>query len=201
MKLRRSIPLLLALAALAGRAEIIDRIAVSVGNRVITESDLKRQIRVVAFQNGVKPDFSAASRRAAAEKMIDQKLIERELESSRYPIPSAAELAPALDEFKKTRYPEEAAYQQALAAYGITERDLLDLLVWERTLLRFIEIRFESSVLVTDQEVAEQARQKDLSVSDAERSLISGRADEQVEQWLKDARRRTTIIMHQEVFQ
>jgi hypothetical protein len=201
LKIRRSIPLLLALAAFAGRAEIIDRIAVSVGNRVITESDLLRQIRVVAFQNGVKPDFSPANKRAAAEKMIEQKLIERELESSRYPLPTAAELAPVLDEFKKAHYPDDAAYRKALAGYGITERDLLAVLEWERTLLRFIELRFESSVLVTDQEVAEHARQNQLSKADAERSLVSSRADQEVEQWLKDARRRTTIIMHQEVFQ
>lgn len=201
MSIRFSIPLLLGLAAFAGRAEVIDRIAVSVGNRVITESDLNRQIRVVAFQNGVKPDFSPANRRATAEKMIEQKLIERELENSRYPLPSAAELAPILDDFKKTHYPDPAAYRKALADYGITERDLLEVLAWERTLLRFIELRFENSVLVTDQEVAALARQNRLSTADAERSLISSRADQQVEQWLKDARRRTTIIMHQEVFQ
>ncbi|MBS1856769.1 MAG: hypothetical protein JST11_15480 [Acidobacteria bacterium] len=201
MRIRFSIPLLLGLAAFAGRAEIIDRIAVSVGNRVITESDLNRQIRVVALQNGVKPDFSPANRRATADKMIEQKLIERELENSRYPLPSAAELAPILDDFKKTHYPDDAAYRKALADYGITERDLLEVLAWERTLLRFIELRFESSVLVTDQEVAALARQNRLSTADAERSLISSRADQQVEQWLKDARRRTTIIMHQEVFQ
>jgi len=62
----RQIAVLLALAV-AVRAEIIDRVAVSVGNRVITTSDLDRQLRVAAFQDGVKPDFSPAARSAAAE--------------------------------------------------------------------------------------------------------------------------------------
>ena len=149
---------LLLLFALAARAELIDRIAVSVGNRVITQSDLERQIRVIAFQNGVKPDLSPANKRAVADKMIEQKLIQRELENTRYPMPAASELAPAIEEFKKTHFPDDAAYQRALAEYHITEQDLLDVLLWERTLLRFIQIRFESGVLVTDQEAADYAQ-------------------------------------------
>jgi hypothetical protein len=75
------------------RAEIVDRIAVSVANRVITQSDLERQIRVTAFQNDKNPNFSSANKRVVAEKMIEQKLIQRELENSRYPVPSPEELA------------------------------------------------------------------------------------------------------------
>ena len=65
--------------AMAARGEIIDRIAASVGNKVITASDLDRQLRVAAFQDGVKADFSPARKRAAAEAMIEQKLIQTEL--------------------------------------------------------------------------------------------------------------------------
>src|SRR5262249_48275559 len=78
------------LLVLGAWADLIDRIAVSVGNRVITRSDIERQIRVIAFQNGVQPDFSSANRHAVANKMIEQKLIQRELESSRYPAPLPA---------------------------------------------------------------------------------------------------------------
>ena len=56
------------------RADIIDRIAVSVGNRVITVQDIEREIRVNAFLNGVAPDLSRAGRRATAEKTIDDHL-------------------------------------------------------------------------------------------------------------------------------
>ena len=134
---------LLSLALLA-RAEIIDRIAVSVGNRVITESDLNREIRVAAFLDGVKPDFSPAGKRATAERMVEQVLIRRELEISRYPVPSAAEVAPVLEAFKKERFPNDGEYQRALADYGIADQDVKDLLLWQRTLLLFIEVRFQS---------------------------------------------------------
>lgn len=75
------------LAAGAGAA-IIDRIAVSVGSRVITETDLDREIRITALLNNAKPDFSPANKRTTAERMVDQALIRSELETSRYPMPS-----------------------------------------------------------------------------------------------------------------
>lgn len=186
------------LLAFAARAEIIDRIAVSVGNRVITQSDLERQIRVIAFQNGVKPDFSTANKHAVADKMIEQKLIQKELENSRYPLPTPADLQPAIDDFKKAHFPDRSSYEKALNEYGITEQDLLDVLLWERTLLAFIEIRFESGVLVSDQDIADHAREKQLTPAAAERALIGIRADQQLEQWLRDARRRSPVITHEE---
>jgi peptidyl-prolyl cis-trans isomerase SurA len=195
---RGALALLLVLGAWA---DLIDRIAVSVGNRVITRSDIERQIRVIAFQNGVQPDFSSANRHAVANKMIEQKLIQRELESSRYPAPLPAELMPAIEEFKHKQFKDDAAYQRALAAYDITEEDLLDVLLWERTLLRFIEVRFESGVQVTDQEVADYAKKQGLAPAPAERALVAFRADQQLDQWLRDARRRTPVIIHEEAFQ
>src|SRR4051812_13324088 len=103
--------------AMAARGEIIDRIAASVGNRVITATDLDREIRVTAFQDGVKPDFSPAHKRATAEEMVEQKLIQAELVNSRYPLPDPAELLPAIDQFKKEHFKDEAEYRAALAAY------------------------------------------------------------------------------------
>jgi len=186
------------LFALAARAELIDRIAVSVGNRVITESDLNRQIRVIAFQDGVQPDFSSANKHAVAAKMIDQKLIQRELETSRYPQANAADLMPAIAEFKKTHYKDDAEYRRALAEYKITEQDLMDVLLWERTLLQFVEIRFETGVQLTDQEPADYARQNKISMQDAARAMTSARADQEMDQWLRDVRRRTDVIVHEE---
>ena len=211
----RCLATLLVLAA-AAPADIIDRVAVSVGNRVITTSDLDRQIRVVAFQDGVKPDFSPAARRAAAERMVDQKLIQRELANSRYPVPAAAELTPAIEQFKQDHFPNEAAYQQALVQYGITEEDFKGLLLWQRILLLFIEIRFEAGATVTGQEVQDyfdktvkpaallahpgQAVDLEDYRDQIEQTLGGQRADKQMETWLQEARKRTEIVYHDEVF-
>ena len=213
----RWVPIALAFALLAfARAEIIDRIAVSVGNSVIAESDLHREIRVAAFLDGVKPDLSPAGRRATAERMVEQVLIRRELEVSRYPVPSAAEVAPVLEAFKKERFPKDEDYQSALAEYGIADPDVKDLLLWQRTLLLFIEVRFQSGVQVTDPDIqdyfdkvvkpaaeaAHPGQPIDLEdYSDRIEQTITGqRADREMNTWLKEARTHTEIVFHDEVF-
>jgi hypothetical protein len=199
----------------AARGEIVDRIAASVGNRVITASDLDRQLRVAAFQDGVKPDFSPARKRAAMEAMIEQKLIRAELANSRYPLPDPAELAPLIEQFKKEHFKDEAQYRAALAEYGIAEEDFKELLLWQRTLLLFIQVRFETGVqlgagdvdeyfLKTVKPAAEAAHPgQPVSLEDyrdqIERTLTGQRADKQMDIWLREVRKRTNVVVHEEV--
>jgi hypothetical protein len=211
-------PALLLLAALfAARAEIIDRIAVSVGNRVVTTVDLEREIRVSAFIDGTKPDFSPAARRAAAERMVDQKLILREIENSRYPAPKPAEIDPILAQLRKERFSSDEAYRAALSDAGIAEQDLRDSLLWQRTLLMFLDVRFRPGIQISakeiqdyfDQVVAPMARAANpgsaVSSEDyrdqIERTLVGRMVDEETAKWLAEARRRTEVVFHQEVFQ
>ena len=200
---------------LAVRGEIVDRIAASVGNRVITASDLDRQLRVAAFQDGVKPDFSPARKRAAVEAMIEQKLIQTELANSRYPLPDPAELAPLIEQFKKEHFKDDAQYRAALAEYGITEEDFKELLLWQRTLLLFIQVRFETGVqlgagdveeyfLKTVKPAAEAAHPgQPVSLEDyrdqIERTLTGQRADKEMDTWLREVRKRTNVVVHEEV--
>jgi hypothetical protein len=198
-------------------AEIIDRIAVSTGNRVITTSDVDREIRVTAFQSGVKPDFSPANQRATAQRMVEQKLIRREMDQSHYPLPSPAEADPLVEEFRASRYTNDADFRQALADYGITEQDLRDELLWQLTLLRFIEVRFRPGVHVTDEEIQEYfdknvkpaalAAHPDQPVSledyrnQIENTLMEQHTNREVDKWLQEARKRTEIVFHEEAFQ
>jgi len=200
---------------LAANAEIIDRIAASVGNRVITASDLDRQLRVAAFQDGVKADFSPERKRAAAESMIEQKLIQTELANSRYPLPDPAELAPAIEQFKKAHFKDDQQYRAALAECGIAEEDFKELLLWQRTLLLFIQVRFETGVQLGAGEVegyftntvkpaAEAAHPgQPVSLEDfreqIEHKLTGERADQAMDIWLRDVRRRNNVVVHEEV--
>ena len=69
----------LALAAVStGLAETLDRIAVSVGQDVITESKVILDLRVAAFLEGKPLDLSTPARRKSAERLVDQLLILRE---------------------------------------------------------------------------------------------------------------------------
>src|SRR5688572_25991518 len=79
------------LAAAVCGGEIIDRVAVTVGPSVITESELRRELRITAFLDGRELDLGSAAKRAAGDRLIDQRLIRREIETSRYPVSSDPE--------------------------------------------------------------------------------------------------------------
>jgi len=196
---------------------VIDRIAVSVGNHVITATDLDREIRVTAFLSGDKLDFSSAVKRSAAGRMVEQKLVERELDTSRYSVPAPDSIEPALEEFKKKNFKNDEDYRRTLVEYGLTEQDLREKVLWQRMLLKFLEVRFQTGVQVSDEEieayfnkvVAPAARNAhpgeqpsiDEYWDDIEEKLAGDRANQEMEKWLAEARKRTDIVYHEEVFQ
>jgi hypothetical protein len=137
----RALVLMLLFAGLAG-AEILDSVAAFVGNRAIKQSEIERDLRLTAFLNGSKLDFSAASKRQAAERLIDQALIRDEIAKAKYPMAGTAEVAPVLNKIKKLRFGAESEYQRALTTYGVAEADLRAQLAWQITVVRFIDVRF-----------------------------------------------------------
>ena len=200
----------------AAAGAIIDRIAVSVGSQVITLRDVEREVRVTAFLDAVQPVLSASNKRATADRMVEEKLIRQEMETSHFPLPAAAEVQPMLDRLKKN-FPSEADYQRALAQYGITESDVRDQLLRMLTLQEFLSLRFRPGVQVADQDirdyfdrtVAPAARAahpgqpvelKDYRTQ-IEEKLTGERADQELDNWLKEARKRTEIVIHPEALE
>ena len=215
MRLAHSISLLLVAAGL--HAEIIDRIAVSVGNQAITASDLDREIRVTAFLNRSQPDFSPAARRATADRMVEQRLILRELENSRYPAPPASEIDPILEKFKKDNFASDDDYFRALAAAGIADRQVRDELLWQRRLLLFIDVRFRPSAQVSEQDIEDYFHKTVEPAAEAahpgqpvtldeyrdqiQEKLTGDQVDKQMTAWLQNARQRSEVVFHPEAFQ
>lgn len=203
------VALTLLLACIAG-AEIIDRVAVTVDKRVITESEIVRQIRITAFLNNEQPDFSASSKRATADRLVEQVLIRRELESTRYSTPAPA-ATPGYDEIKR-RFKNDAEYNQALERYVITDADVREALEWQATLLDFIEQRFRPGVQIPESEIRDYYDQH-ISVNpgklpdfeeareDIEKILSARRVDNALDRWLGQARTQSRIRYTQEVFQ
>ena len=207
---------LLALVA-AARTEIIDRIAVSVGNSVITAADVDREIRVTAFLNGSKLDFSPAVKRATADRLVEQKLIRRELDLTRFSMPEASAAMPGFLQFRKTQFPSDEDFQRALKDAGITEQDLQDELLWQLTLLGFVDVRFRPGVQVTEQEIRDYFEKVVRPTAQAahpgepvlpedyrdkiEETLTGNRADQEMDLWLRDTRKHTDIVFHEEALQ
>ncbi|MBZ5612022.1 MAG: hypothetical protein LAP38_27500 [Acidobacteriia bacterium] len=199
--------LLVPLFGMPVHAEIIDRIAISVGNQVITESQIDEDVRITAFLNAEKVDLAAANRKKAASRLIDQSLVKREMEFSRYSLPALSDADASLAELKM-RYKDESAFEQALAQSGITEDGLKQRLWWQVTLLRFIDYRFRSGIQIGDSDVdayyqqqlpkwREQGIQPIPSRDDArpqiEEILTQQRIDQNLDTWLAEARTQVPI--------
>jgi len=132
---------------------IIDRIAVIVGNSIVKDSDIDRDLRVTAFLDGAALDLSKEARKKAAKRLIDQIFIRREIRLGDYSAATPEEASQQLDALKKQRFKTNAAFQNALARYGLTEGDLRAQFQWQLTVLRFIDARFKPAVLVSDQDI------------------------------------------------
>jgi hypothetical protein len=200
--------LLLLLSAMAS-AVIVDRIAVVVGDKVITESEIGQRIRLAAFQNHEKPDLSLASRRHAAQELIDQRLIDREMDVGHYSRVDASRSKALLDDYAKTEHTDAAGLAKELSAYGLTPDDLEEDLGRQADLLTFLNLRFRPAVEVTDQDIqkyfdtvlsgADKTQQKAQAGAlnelrdQIELKLTTERADKEMDLWLQDQRKRTRI--------
>jgi hypothetical protein len=195
--------------------EIIDRIAVTVDDTVITESEVLLRIRIAAFQNGEKPEITAEKKRDAADKLVEQVLIRREIESAKYPSAMTPDVDSAIAELK-TRYGGESGFRKALADYQLTEQDLRDQLKWQLTLLPFIDVRFKPGVQIAERDAREYYEKTFLpewkkthdgtppsfeeSRPAVEEMMTEQRADQALDFWLGEARRQARINFHPEAF-
>ena len=146
--------LLLGLASALESATVVDRMAVIVDKHVIKSSDIYRDLGVTEFLNRQQPDFSADARHKAADRLIEQSIIRDEIASGGYRWASSADADALLNQIRKDRFGDSSAQlQAALSGYGLTEDELRAQLLWQLTVLRFIDQRFRNGVLVTDEDI------------------------------------------------
>ena len=150
----RRIPLLMVLGGALHGAVVYDRMAVIVGKRVIKSSDIGRDLRVTAFLNREQLSFNADARRKAADRLIEQTILRGEITSGGYRGASEDDAAAMLDKLRQERFAgSDTRLRTAVARYGLTEEELRAQLLWQLTVLRFIDERFRNGVIVTDQDV------------------------------------------------
>ncbi|HWR50003.1 MAG TPA: hypothetical protein VN428_02780 [Bryobacteraceae bacterium] len=195
--------------------EIIDRVAVTVEDRVITESELRKEIRVMAFLDGAQPDLSGANRRKAAERLVEQYLMRREMRFTRYPEPEPEEIAAQMEQVR-ARFKSEGDYRAALDRAGITEADVREAITRALAVVHFIDLRFRPEVQALEPELMEYFQKECLPAwkkthsgpdptfdelrSECEEAMVSQRVDQRVEDWLKEVRGRSRIHFEEDAF-
>jgi hypothetical protein len=210
MRARLSMVGCIALIALPVLGVLVDRTAITVGNKVITDREIIRRIRLAAFQNGEPPDLSITARREAAQRLIDLKLVEREMDVGHYTRTPAAKADEILAAFTKEHFRDSSeSVRLSLAAIDLTPADLRAEFAEQADLLLFTSLRFRPAVEVSDKEIEEYYENHivaealktgavPLSLADARSSieeiLANERADLDLDAWLQDQRKRTRIV-------
>ena len=194
-------------------AVVLDRTAVVVGRRVIKTSDIDRELRVAAFLNHVTLVENAATKKDAADRLIDQQIIRQEIATGEYARATDSDADALLNQIRTNRFGGSDTRMRAeLSRYGLTEAQLQAQLLWQLTVLRFINERFLPGVLVPDDDVrkyydahlADLKRQypADSSFATLEpkirESLEGEQTNKQFVKWLEEARGRVWIEFHQE---
>jgi hypothetical protein len=201
-----------ALVSLPALSSVVDRVAVSVGRDVITESEIIREIRLTALQNGEEPDYSSSNKREMAERLVDQRLIRMEMESTRYTAPEASDSG-AFDDFR-ARFRSEAQFREALEKYRLSEQDLRHALRWQDAFLQFVNTRFRTGIQIPEEDLRQYyevnvrssaAGEGSISFEEArsriEEILMSERVDNALDRWLGQARTQLRIRFRPEAFE
>jgi hypothetical protein len=170
---------------------VIDRVAIVIGKTVITESELIDDLRLTEFINGQPLDLGPLARRDAAEHLVDQELIRREMQDGGFTPPTAAQEDELLRKFRQEHYASSAAYRAALQKYGVTEEQLKQRLLWQLTAIQFTDLRFRPMQPASSSQSADRTAP----------GSGSGSVDQQMEAWLKQARSNTKIDLKPEAFQ
>ena len=201
--------ILLLSLTLSLQATILDRIAVTVGSQVITEQQLDEELRVTAFLNHEKLARTEAARRTAADHLVQQLLVKREMELSHYPLPGAEDEDQYLAEVQAGFRPP-ASFAQAISQYGLTEAMLKQHLILQLTTLRFIEFRFRPNIGISDADIQTAYERETVawravhpgdvppslaaSRESIRQALIEERTDQVLDTWLEETRKQVSII-------
>jgi hypothetical protein len=171
--------------SLAAAAEgVIDRVAVVVGNQVITTSEVLLEVRLTEYLNGQPLDLSAAQRKVAAERLVDQQLIRNEMQIGGQTMAGEGEGDAVLRKFRQGNYHSIPAFRAALEKYGLTEDELKEHLLWQVAALRFTDQRFHMAIPATSSQSADRSL-------DGDQSKVA--VEDLMEVWLKDVRANTRI--------
>jgi hypothetical protein len=197
-------------------AVVIDRIAAVAGKHVIKTSDISRDLRLTEFLNKEPLSITIDQKKKAADRLVDQAVIRDEVATGQYGRASDSDATAMLEQIRKERFGgSDERLRQTLSQYGLSEEDLTTQLVWQLTVLRFIDQRFGQGVLLNDedirnyydQHVAELRRQYpgNSSFEALEpkiRSILQGqRVNEEFESWLDAARKRQHVEYRQGAFE
>jgi hypothetical protein len=137
-------------------AEVIDRIVATVNGRVILQSDWDEALCYEALlTNRTLAQFTDDDRRLVLDRLIDQELLHEQMKSADFPQATDAEATARVAEARKL-YPHAASnetWQAVLAAYHLTEKDLLARVRQQIDVMRLVDARLRPTVEIDSKSI------------------------------------------------
>lgn len=157
------VALVLAAGAAIARAQTItlDRVVATVNGVPLTASDVTRECAIEALLSGRSgpEDPTPAERSAALARLIDQKLLARELGNYRFEKKAESSQAEKQIAEIRGRFKSEVALTQALRSLGYNESQLLNRLEEQDEILEMIDRRLRPAAAVSPKDVADYYRE------------------------------------------
>jgi hypothetical protein len=201
------------LLAIAGHAELLDRIAITVGKDVITEQQIYEQLRIAAFLDGGKPEFTQQQLRDTADRMVLQRLVLQDMEANGFPLPSGEEVEQALRDSREKHWGSSAAFEKAARDANVSTEAVTEFLNSLVATIKYIDFRFKPAVRVSDATLLELYQTKYNALDpqagepppfeevrqSLEDEVVAERVDQALDRWLQDARERAGVRYMPEV--
>ena len=132
--------------------QIIDGIVVRIEDDIITLSELRE---LAAYQQLL--DGHSQTNEELRSELIEQWVVNNEATTARFPLPAETEIDRETGRVENS-FHDAAAFQQRLAAAGLTQSDLRRIVTRQIYLARYLDYKFRSSIQVDDAAIASYYR-------------------------------------------
>jgi len=208
MRLAKQYGLCVALLVIACTANgvvaqrVVDRVVARVEEEIILQSDVEQLARYQFFVDG-----KSESEAQILDRLIDQWIVKKEAEASRFPAASETEIEREMRRLERSFANKEDFVAQREKT-GLTEAELLQIVTGQAYLSNYLDSRFRPSVQIEEKAIVDfynetlvpraKARGQEPPSLDAARDLIQEvltqrGINEQADKWLKESRARLSI--------
>jgi hypothetical protein len=127
----------------APQAQVVDAIVARIEDDIITLSELRE---LAAYQQLL--DGHSQSNEELRSELIEQWVVNNEATTARFPLPAEAEVDREFGRLENSFSSD--AYQQRLAAVGLTSEAVRRMITRQIYLARYLDYKFRSSIQVSD---------------------------------------------------
>ncbi len=135
----------------AAHCQVIDRLLATVNGEVITESEVAWEL---ALDPEVQPlDLSVENKRLMLERVIDQRILRQEAAKIPQNPPTDEQILEYRTKELIARFGSQEAFQARMRAVGLDGVTVREIISRRLSLLKYIDFRFRSFVLVQPSEI------------------------------------------------